>query len=224
MILRVDIGMLDTMGAETKSSRGTLDGFVVFEGIDGTGTTTQLKLLSQTLAREGLSFHTTAEPTDSAIGRIIRGVLNGEYPATPETLAYLYASDRNEHIYGAGGILEHLRSGELVICDRYIFSSLAYQGNTCGMELPDRLNATFPLPSLLIYFELPPDAALARVSSRGKPDIFERRELQHKVSEAYDKIIDRFASEGLRVLRVDASLPIPAVAGIIRDAVLSLRQ
>jgi len=214
--------MLGAMNDITSSPRGILENFIVFEGIDGTGTTTQLNILSRSLSQLGIPFYTTAEPTDSGIGQMIRKVLSGNYPVTPQTLAFLYATDRNEHLYGTGGIQEHTRSGDLVICDRYFFSSLAYQGNTCGIDIPERLNQSFPLPSLLIYFDLSPETALSRISSRGTPDIFERGEVLLKVSEAYDLILERFASEGLKILRVDGSLPIPRVSELIWKAVFPM--
>ncbi len=195
--------------------------FIVFEGIDGTGTTTQRNLLSETLKGRSIPFHSTAEPTDSEIGRLIRRVLAGDVRVGPETLAYLYAADRNEHLYGSRGIREHLDSGEFVICDRYIFSSLAYQGCTCGPELPARLNQSFPLPSLLIYFDLPPERAISRISGRGAPDLFERGEFLSEVSRAYEGILERFDAQGMEILRVDGSRSIPEVAEDIRRAVLS---
>lgn len=209
------------MTSKPNRTREVWERFIVFEGIDGTGTTTQRNLLSETLAGRSMPFHSTAEPTDSEIGRLIRGVLAGDVRMGPETLAYLYAADRNEHLYGPGGIRDHLRAGEFVICDRYIFSSLAYQGCTCGPELPDRLNQGFPLPSLLIYFYIPPERAISRISGRGAPDLFERGEFLSEVSRAYEGILARFTSRGMRILRVDGSRSIPEVAEEIREAVLS---
>lgn len=207
------------MKQETGCSRQILEKFVVFEGIDGTGTTTQLNILSRTLAQRGVPHFMTSEPTDSELGRIIRRVLSGSYPMTPETLAYLYATDRNEHIFGAGGILENIRSGKFVVSDRYLFSSLAYQGISCGNDLAERLNRGFPLPSLLVYFELSPETALERISARGAPDMFERREFLRSVSNAYERILERYSSEGLSILRVDGSLSIPKVTDLVWNAV-----
>ncbi|NLJ46364.1 MAG: dTMP kinase [Treponema sp.] len=209
------------MNNQAAEGREVWDRFIVFEGIDGTGTTTQRHLLSATLTERSIPFHSTAEPTDSEIGRLIRRVLSGDLRIEPETLAYLYAADRNEHLYGPQGIRDHLESGEVVICDRYIFSSLAYQGCTCGLELPDRLNQGFPLPSLLIYFELPPERAVSRISGRGAPDLFERGEFLSQVSRAYEGILERFEAQGMKILRVNGARSIPEVAEDIRKAVLS---
>ncbi len=210
------------MTAEDTPFREVWERFVVFEGIDGTGTTTQRNLLSEALTDKSIPFHSTAEPTGSEIGRMIRRILAGDLRVRPETLAYLYATDRNEHLYGEGGIREHLQSGKLVVCDRYLYSSLAYQGCSSGKELPDRLNLGFPLPSLLVYFELPPDRALNRISGRGSPDIFERRDFLTEVSKAYEDVLSRFSGQGTEILRIDGSRSIPDIAREIRDAVLPL--
>ncbi len=214
-------GYPGVMKYQATASREVWDRFIVFEGIDGTGTTTQRNLLSETLRTRSIPFHSTAEPTDSEIGRLIRKILAGDVRVRPETLAYLYATDRNEHIFGEGGIREHLDAGEVVVCDRYFFSSLAYQGSACGPELPERLNQGFPLPSLLVYFELSPDRALSRISGRGVPDIFERGDFLSQVSRAYEDILNRCADQGLRVIRIDGSRTIPEVADDIQRAVLS---
>lgn len=209
------------MNTEKNLSRKILKRFVVFEGIDGTGTTTQMNILSRRLSDLDVPYFCTAEPTDSPVGAMIRRALSGDYPVRPETLAYLYATDRNEHLYGENGIQNQLLSGKLVISDRYFFSSLAYQGFSCGSELPERLNSGFPLPSLLVYFELSPETAFNRISNRGVPDIFERREILSEVAAAYERILKRFSSEGLEILRIDGSLPITAVSDLIWSAIFA---
>ena len=209
------------MKIRSAGSREVWDRFIVFEGIDGTGTTTQRNLLSEALEKRSIRFHSTAEPTDSDIGRMIRKVLAGDIHVLPETLAFLYATDRNEHVFGMGGIREQLEADTLVICDRYLFSSLAYQGCSCGPELPERLNQDFPLPSLLVYFDLPPDHAISRISGRGVPDIFEQSDFLSRVSRAYDEILNRYADLGLKILRIDGSRSIPEVAEDVFRAVLS---
>ena len=83
-----------------------LTDFIVFEGIDGAGTSTQLNLISQKL---GETAWVTAEPTDSPIGRLIREFLKGKFSLTENTVTRLFAADREEHIYGENGILSHLK-------------------------------------------------------------------------------------------------------------------
>ncbi len=187
-------------------------GFVVFEGIDGTGTTTQLRLLEARLSRAGRAVWTTAEPTDSPIGSLIRRVLKGEIRVHPDTVARLFAADRGEHLFGKDGIVERTARGELVVCDRYLFSSLAYQGVSCGDGLPRALNADFPLPELVFHFRIDPSSSFERVKARGDLDIYERLEFQHRVSEAYGRVFGEFAGCGMRIVEIDAALPIAAVA------------
>jgi len=193
----------------------TLPRFVVLEGLDGAGTTTQLKLIDAALARADIPHWITFEPTDLPSGRLVRQVLKGEVEARPETLARLFAADRNEHLYGKGGILERLGRGELVVCDRYVFSSLAYQGLSCGPELPLLLNGAFPLPELLIYFSIPAALSMSRVEGRGSREIFETKPLQERISSLYESVISDYEARGLSLLRVDASLPIAEVSARI---------
>ena len=196
-----------------------LERFIVFEGGDGAGTTTQLKILGRSLERSGVPHWITSEPTDHPEGLLIRRILAGELSRDPGTLARLYAADRNEHLRGKGGILEHLDRGDTVVCDRYIFSSLAYQGVACGPELPFELNSGFPLPKLLIFFDIQPSLSMERLSSRSSLDIFEELPFQEKVHIAYKEAIGRYYDSGMSVVIVDASRPVEIVASAIRSAI-----
>lgn len=202
--------------------RPVLDRFIVFEGLDGAGTTTQLGLLDSALTREGKPHWITFEPSAHPAGRLVRQVLKGEVTACPETLARLFSADRHEHVHGRGGITEHLGRGELVICDRYIFSSLAYQGVACGPELPAMLNADFPLPELLVYFDLPSAVAMKRVETRQEREIFETLSFQERVRAAYEASLREFADSGMEILRLDATRSVAEVSGAILEAVLAL--
>lgn len=200
----------------------TLKRFVVLEGVDGAGTTTQLRRLGEALGRAGVPHWTTCEPTGMPTGRLVRQVLKGEVDARPETLARLYSADRHEHLYGPGGVLERLGRGEAVISDRYLFSSLAYQGMTCGPELPRLLNGGFPLPELLLYFDLDTEVSMARVETRAERDIFEHRAFQERVRGAYEEVLAEYSGSPLRIARIDASLPVEEVFGAVAAAVGSV--
>lgn len=196
-----------------------LRNFAVFEGIDGTGTTTQLNLLRDSFDRNAAGEKSpvwfTCEPTSGEIGRLIRRALSGEIELSGDAMARLFAADRAEHIYGSGGIVERLDSGLAVFSDRYLFSSLAYQGETVSPELPRKLNEDFPLPEFLFLFDLDPDAAMERVERRaGKLEIYEKRDFQRKVRARYLETVDRFEREepALRVIRIDAALPVGTIA------------
>jgi dTMP kinase len=197
--------------------------FAVFEGGDGSGTTTQLALLGRRFAGPGFPrLHTTCEPTDGPVGVLIRSVLGGGTALLPETAARLFAADRNEHLYGPGGIAERCGRGELVVSDRYVPSSLVYQGISCGEDLPAALNAAFPAPELLIFFDLDSETALKRIESRTRRDIYEYPEFQREVRARYRALLPRYADAGVRVETLDASLPPEDVAERVFRAVLKM--
>jgi dTMP kinase len=196
-----------------------LSRFIVFEGGDGAGTTTQMRRLDETLSRAGIAHWMTCEPTAKPEGLLIRRILSGELPRDPATLAHLFAADRNEHLRGEDGILEHLSREEVVVCDRYVLSSLAYQGSACGPELPALLNSGFPLPELLLYFDLEPAASIERLGDRESLEIFEELPFQERVRSAYRAAIARYSDSAMRIVPIDASRPIDEVARKIAEAV-----
>jgi dTMP kinase len=184
--------------------------FAVFEGCDGSGTTTQLKLLGKRLAAlektaSAPRFFPTFEPTEGPAGILIRQALKKEVLFLPETMARLFAADRTEHLYAKNGVLEHIQAGELVVSDRYVLSSLVYQGIECGEELPAGLNAPFPAPELLIFFDLDPGIAAERLKSRETLEIYEYLDFQKKVRERYHALLPACRKAGTRVEIIDAS-------------------
>lgn len=200
----------------------SIKNFVVFEGLDGCGTTTQTNRLANIFERAHLPYEITAEPTKDPIGMFIRRVLTGEVQAEPETLAYLFAADRNEHLFGKNGILEACDTGKLVLCDRYVLSSLAYQGSVCKDDLPARLNADFPPPQLTIFFRIRPEVAMQRVSGRSHLEIFEKLALQEKIAKRYDDALEQAANSGWRIVEIDAEKDIPTVTEQIVEALQEL--
>ena len=185
-----------------------LGNFAVFEGGDGSGTSTQLALLERKFAAcrgESPVFFPTVEPAEGPIGRIIRSALKNDPSLQPDTLARLFAADRGEHLYAPNGIVERCKRGELVVCDRYVLSSLVYQGIECGEELPRSLNECFPAPELLLFFDIDPQIALERLRSRPSLEIYEHMEFQKKVRERYHALLNGFRDAGVRVEIIDAS-------------------
>lgn len=182
-----------------------LKNFIVLEGIDGAGTSTQLNLLKNRLSPEKTVY--TAEPTTLSTGRFLRSVLRGDEKLTPETTAFLFAADRQEHVYGTGGIVESCISGKLVISDRYVFSSLAYQSITCGEELPRKLNQDFPLPEYLFFFGITPQASLKRIEKRDVTEIYEKKDFLEATARQYEKIISYYETlqTGMHIIRLDAT-------------------
>ena len=202
-----------------------INNYIVFEGIDGAGTTTQIKLLAERFPEENVC--TTAEPTGSETGKFLRRMLKGEFSVDERTASYLFAADRCEHIYGKCGIIEQTQNGKTVLSDRYFFSSLAYQSVTCGKELPELLNSPFPLPELLFYFKIDPEKSLKRVLSRGgNIEIYEKLDFQKKTAEAYDEVIKLYdgteKGRGMTVITVDAEKSIEEIAEFIWNCVKNL--
>ena len=191
-----------------------LKDFVVFEGIDGAGTSTQIKLLA---ARDEARFVTTAEPTCGETGRFLRRMLAGDFSVDEKTNAFLFAADRCEHIHGKGGVIEQINSGKIVLSDRYFFSSLAYQSVSCGKEIPELVNSGFPLPEILFYFVINPEISLGRVNARGeKKEIYETIEKQKKIAAQYEAVISEYEStakgKGMKIVRIDAAKPIEEIS------------
>jgi dTMP kinase len=198
-----------------------LRNFAVFEGGDGSGTSTQLALLRQRFASRGNLpplFFPTAEPTEGSIGLLLRSALKKDTIFHPDTLARLFAADRGEHLYAKNGIIERCNRGELVLCDRYTLSSLVYQGIECGETLPHSLNAPFPAPELLFFLDIDPQIAQKRLNKRPSLEIFEYLEFQMKVREHYLSLLDEYRNAGVRVELIDASQSVEEVAAQVWSA------
>lgn len=198
--------------------------FVVFEGGDGSGTSTQLSLLERRFRGDstGLIFHPTCEPTSGPVGALIRSALKKEITLHPLTLARLFAADRAEHLYGPGGVIERCGRGELVVSDRYALSSLVYQGIECGDELPQTLNAPFPAPELLLFFDIDPQTACGRLKNRPVLELYEHLEFQQKVREKYLSLIGEYQKSGCRVEIINASKTREEVAAGVWRALLKM--
>ena len=192
-----------------------LKNFIVLEGIDGAGTSTQIKRLVQS---DPSRYIATAEPTSGPTGKFLRQMLAGDFKVDERTNAYLFAADRCEHIFGKGGVQELCQSGKTVVSDRYFFSSLAYQSVSCGLELPQLLNSPFPLPEYLFFFEINPEISLARVNNRkGAKEIYENIEAQKKIAALYEKVISMYENDAalrqeMKIIRIDASQTIEQIS------------
>lgn len=185
-----------------------LSRFIVIEGIDGAGTSTQRQLLCQALRVNGRKILDTWEPSEGPVGQLIRNALKGTVTLTPATVAYLFAADRHEHLDGPGGIRQSLALDEWVVCDRYILSSLAYQGLLIGDEAVWQLNQNFPLPEYLIFVDVDTETSTERRHKRGGiEEIYDQESFQAKVRSAYHRHIDqlRLQRPELKIKRFDGS-------------------
>ncbi len=166
---------------------------IVIEGLDGAGTTTQMRLIAKRLEDEGKKVFITHEPTDYPIGRMVREVLQKKIKTTPEALALLFSADRDDHLYNKEyGLEKMIDDGFIIVTDRYKYSSIAYQGAECDIEYIKAINSRFPHPSHLIFVDTTPEACMERIEKRGcEKELFERLEFLKKVRENY---IEQFSS------------------------------
>jgi dTMP kinase len=189
--------------------------FIVFEGIDGSGKTTQAKLLASHFESLGVPIVLTREPSDGAVGLRIRSMTTRP---SPEEETRLFTEDRRDHTNRV--ILPALDRGETVICDRYVYSSVAYQGARgvdIGRILAD--NSVFaPAADVTFLLEIPPDTALGRIrAGRSSPlSPFEVREHLQAVAAIYRRLDDPF------VCRIDAALPVEDVSARIREVLRTI--
>jgi dTMP kinase len=184
-----------------------LANFIVLEGPDGAGTSTQLQLLDKKLRELQLPYICTYEPTNGFVGQQIRKILDKELNARPETLALLFAADRNEHLYApVEGILTRLAQGKLVISDRYLFSSLAYQGTTCNFAWVQALNAHFPLPEYLIYINTPLKLRQQRLAARKHEELFDALKDQERITSTYEQVLALYKTTRMKIHILDGKL------------------
>jgi dTMP kinase len=163
--------------------------FIVLEGADGTGTTTQMAEIATHLRAAGRTVTTTCEPSLGSIGREIRARLKAGVHADVgwRALALLFAADRLDHVERE--IAPALARGEIVISDRYVLSSLVYQSLHVDEEYVRTLNRYAPAPDLTLVFSVPLDEALARIAARkGTAEVYDARALQARVHEAYARL------------------------------------
>ncbi len=180
-----------------------LDNFIVLEGLDGSGTTTQLKEIVERFDMQSIPVHATFEPTGSPFGKIVRSVLKKEIVTTPLALAHLFAADREDHLHNpVHGITGMIEKGETIICDRYLFSSLAYQSIECGYEKVEELN-DFPYPRFIFYIDTPTDVCMERIYTRNEEtELFEEHSYLNKVREFYERAFSTLPEE-VNFIRID---------------------
>ncbi|HUV02333.1 MAG TPA: dTMP kinase [Desulfobacteria bacterium] len=164
---------------------------IVFEGLDGSGLSTQSALLAEHLREKNEKVMLTKEPTASPIGRLIRSVLQRDHEFSLFTLQLLFAADRAEHLEKE--IEPALQANEIVISDRYILSSLAFGSVDNDVEFLKQINARFRTPDLTIIIDTPPRVCLDRiVKNRDNIELFEEEKRLEKVREQYLALKDYF--------------------------------
>lgn len=187
--------------------------FIVFEGLDGAGTTTQAARLQAHFTHGGTASFLTNEPTSEPIGTFIRGLLSGKaqgpggkpYRAEERTLGLLFAGDRIAH---SEAIRARLDAGEHVVCDRYLLSSMAYQ--TLDPDITPQwvidVNRGCAIPDVTIFIAAPVDVCLSRVGSRGDTtSIYETKSHLETISRNYEQLIPLYEKHFGRVLKIDGT-------------------
>lgn len=199
--------------------------FIVFEGIDGSGKTTQVARLAQKLQADGVPIHTTFEPTNGPIGAILRQYLSQRVSFDPRVLPYLYAADRGDHLYNdKGGIEPALARGVNVICDRYVLSSFAYQVPEHSFELVDYLNRNFRTPDLTVFLRRSPASGLSEKQKQSavSQDANDTLEKQTSVAAEYERALTVFR-ESHHVVELDPlALGLDGTADVIYRHVAAL--
>lgn len=177
--------------------------FIVIEGLDGSGKSTQAGLLIKHLKTCGMKAHATLEPTQYLIGGLIRSFLAHDWKSTPQCLQLLFCADRAYHLDKE--IIPVLNSGGTVICDRYFFSTVAYGAADCDFEWLIEVNQPFILPDLTIALRSSPKICVQRMAKeRFSVELFEHAARLENVWENYKKIIERFEKNtDIRVLDGD---------------------
>ena len=195
--------------------------FIAIEGGDGSGKSTQIAHLSRALADEGYSVESTREPGGTELGRQIRSVLFDSDPPSPRTEALLFAADRAHHV--ASLVDPGLDAGSIVITDRYIDSTVAYQaaGRECDPTTILALSrwATEGLiPHLTIVLDIDPEVAAERMSARGENNYLdeENQQFHQRVRQTY---LSRAQKDPERYIVLDAAVPADELAGQILTAV-----
>jgi dTMP kinase len=191
---------------------------IVFEGIDGTGKSTQIQLLAAVLRRRGLVVLTTREPTDGRYGRRIRELYRNRSSVTPQEELALFHDDRLEHVRTV--IAPALAAGQVVLTDRYYFSTAAYQG-AAGHDPAEIIaeNERFaPKPDLVIILEVPVSLGIHRVRElRGETlNDFEQEEMLVRVAEIFSGL------QGESIRRVDGSGAVETVHALVMAQVAPL--
>lgn len=179
--------------------------FIVFEGLDGSGTSTQANLLELEWQRKGSLCLLTAEPSSGPVGQMIRQTFKGRIrfqeaeDSFDRQMAYLFAADRFDHLHNdVDGILPMMARGYSVISTRYYFSSFAYHcTDESHWKLVARLNEDFPQPDLLVYLRNPVAESIKRLDRRPTRDSYERADKLEIVAENYERVVSEYMGKKL---------------------------
>lgn len=201
---------------------------IVIEGLDGSGKTTQTKLLSEKLKKKGIAVVNQAEPTSHEFGKMCREVLSDRKKCKKSQLALLFTADRIDHnVNEEDGINQYIQKGCTVISDRYYYSTFAYQGVDVGMNWLMRLNLDcedIRKPDLCIFLDLTPEKSMERINANRSVDeieIYENEAYLTNIRKRFYHVIDLLKDrENIVVINADGT--VDEVAEKIETAVMSI--
>ncbi len=190
--------------------------FIAVEGTDGSGKSTQTKLLADRLQAGGHKVYQTFEPTDGHIGKLLRSILKGQITADQTAIAAMFLADRLDHLtHPTNGLLRKLEEGYTVITDRYYFSSYAYHSMYVDMDWVIACNkacADMLRPTATLYIDVPPAICMQRIqATREGTELYERADLLEKIHANYQTAFDKLATEET-VYQINGNRPVADVA------------
>ena len=193
--------------------------FIALEGIDGSGKSTQAKLLAANLEAAGHKVYATYEPTNGAVGSLLRNILKGNMKADERTIAGLFLADRLDHILNPeDGLLKKLGDGYTVISDRYYFSSYAYHGTHMDMDWViacNKMCADLLRPDINMFIDVPPTISMQRINAnRQSTELYETLDNLEKVRAKYMEAFHKLESEE-NIQVVDGDQTVDAIAANI---------
>ncbi len=189
--------------------------FICIEGLDASGKTTQARRLVRNLRRKGFEAVYTTEPSSGEVGKFIREHILQRRKRVPSVVeALLFAADRIDHVERK--IKPALQEGKIVVCDRYVFSSMAYQG-AAGLNVRwiEEINGSALPPDLAIYLDVPMDLLIKRM--KRKRSVMETLEVQRKVQEIYMKLV-----ESGRLVPINGNRPVDEISRNVLEIILDL--
>ena len=198
--------------------------FITLEGIEGSGKTSSIKSITDLLDRKRISYVVTREPGGSSIGSELRSILlDPKTEISSEVELLLMLADRKDHVEKV--ILPNLKTGNWVISDRFMDSSIAYQGG--GRKLDKKMidsfskNLSFPNPDLTLLFDVPVEISLSRVKARGELDRFEQEKLDfhNRIREAYLELAEQNVN---RIQIIDSSREIELMLKSVEQIIETL--
>ena len=180
--------------------------FIVFEGTDGSGKSTQMRLLAEYLTGKGVPVYTTHEPTESPFGALLHDCMAKRIETSEHAIAALFAADRLDHIENpVSGMLKKLGEGYTVLCDRYYFSSLAYNGGFVPLEWVEELNRPameLLRPDLVIFLDVTTEESMKRIGRRGETERYETLEKQMKIRGKFFEVFEKYRGiENIAVIK-----------------------